>query len=217
MSASISEILVLCVCSEQRQATDAETDMVAWREMKGRFCCAPYTFYYYRYMIIEVCNLLIPGLCSSPGRPRPSRYLFGVLKPDLCSLSPACVCSPGAPVSGSEPLLSPLASSCSRFGGSSHVSRNLRRHAHETQNPPNSRLHCLCVVICRFLAGCSSERQRWNRTKTKIRTGLCFGSVHHFLNHCLISVQFRQGAGGSWLVVSFFFFFLLLDENTHSA
>lgn len=62
MSASISEGLVLCVRSEQREATDAETDMVAWREMKQHFCCAPYTFYY--YMIIELYNLLIPGLCS---------------------------------------------------------------------------------------------------------------------------------------------------------
>lgn len=71
-----------------------------WEKLKSAFCCASYTFYY--YAITKLWELLIPGFCSSPGCSR----LSGLLKPGLCCLSPACVCSPAAPVIWSEPLLS---------------------------------------------------------------------------------------------------------------
>lgn len=48
-----------------------------------------------KVLLLLFINILF---CSSPGRSRPSPYLFGLLKPDLRSLSPAYVCGPSAPV-----------------------------------------------------------------------------------------------------------------------
>lgn len=208
----IPEAFVFCVRAEQRedaQATDAEADRLAFGEMKTCFCCGSCTFYY--SMITKLWRLLIPGFCSSPGRSRPARCLFGLagagplLPLSWMRLRPCCfrdlirasfVPQPPTP-----------ASSCSRF-------RRTRTRTTDSKFRTYHQLLCL-LLICRFWAGCSSDRQGRNHTH-KILIGLCFGSVHHFLNHSLISAQSRQGAHGSWLCV-LFFLSPLLDENTQLA